>query len=567
MAQQPSFDETISTGFLWVRRLYADHQKRIAGADPSELMFGSTMFDSEGGQLTSVDNGTGKPCWVMRPLHPSNRVATLKNSPPFLVIGLDYPSGGKAGGGKAGAGATTKAIVANHDILPEGAAAIPSPQAAYNNALSDALDKVAENEEIVNRHAARGVVLLDDARRLVESRSGIQIDPDVKPTTKSKDGWTDETILRRQFVRETACRLNITERAAEMRIHTGRLLVDDLPATFTALSEGKISYRHATVIADQADSLPKETRGDFDKEIAPYARMTTPGKTDRRAKKLREKMHPDSTTERHVRAVADRYVAVEPARDGMAYLIAFLPAPEAFAIMNRLQMGAQAMKCPGETKTQMQLQTDFFTDLLLNCDVPDGPRKGIVPTVLVSVPVLTLLGTSEEPGSLEGYGPIDPDTARRLAGKAKSFVRILTHPETGAVLSVGKTRYKVPKDMRLWLRLRDETCRGPCGCNKLAVHSEVDHTVEWQFGGETKVDNLAFLCKSCHDFKSYSGWKLKQRGDGVLEWKSTLGTSKLTFPETVIGGAPPGIAESSPTPELPADSSSDTDADPNDLPF
>ncbi len=40
---------------------------------------------------------------------------------------------------------------------------------------------------------------------------------------------------------------------------------------------------------------------------------------------------------------------------------------------------------------------------------------GISAIVNVTVPVLTLMGTSEEPGELEGYGPIDPETARRLA--------------------------------------------------------------------------------------------------------------------------------------------------------
>jgi len=601
MDEQPSFEETIAAGFMWVMRLFADYQKRIAGADPSDLMFGSTMFDS-GGQLTSVDDGSGKPCWVMRPSDPSDANGDPL-SPDYFVVGLDWPHIPTKRAPQAKAieepAETTKSTPAaasagarpEHPIVPtnvvshaddDGLAdvfAVPTPHAVFNNTLSAMLDKVAENEEIQNQHAARGVALLDKARRFVESHSGVQIDPDVKPKAKSKAGWTDDTIFRRQFVRETACRLNITERAAEMRIHTGRLLVDDLPATFAAMTEGKISYRHATVIADQADCLPKEARGEFDKEIAPYARQTTSGKTDRRARKLREKMHPESITERHVRAVADRYVAVEPARDGMAYVTAYLPAPEAFAIENRLKMAAQAMKCPGQTKTQMQLRTDFFSDLLLNSDLAGGPGKGIVPTVLVSVPVLTLLGKSDEPGSLEGYGPIDPDTARRLAGKAKSFVRILTHPETGTVLSVGKTRYKVPKDMRLWLRLRDETCRGPCGCNTVALHCEVDHTVEWHAGGETKVENLAFLCTGCHDFKTYAGWELKQRGGGVLEWVSNLGTSKLTFPETVIGGMPPEVTEGGPTPEPAADpvpdptgdarpdSPPDPDADSDELPF
>jgi hypothetical protein len=44
--------------------------------------------------------------------------------------------------------------------------------------------------------------------------------------------------------------------------------------------------------------------------------------------------------------------------------------------------------------------------------------RGIAPTVFVTVPALTLVGRSDEPAVLEGYGPIDIDTARELAGRA-----------------------------------------------------------------------------------------------------------------------------------------------------
>ncbi|WP_024477485.1 DUF222 domain-containing protein, partial [Arthrobacter sp. CAL618] len=52
---------------------------------------------------------------------------------------------------------------------------------------------------------------------------------------------------------------------------------------------------------------------------------------------------------------------------------------------------------------------------------------GVQAKVFVTVPVMTLLG-GDAPGELEGYGPIDPETARQLAGHAPSFTRILTHP-------------------------------------------------------------------------------------------------------------------------------------------
>jgi hypothetical protein len=153
--------------------------------------------------------------------------------------------------------------------------------------------------------------------------------------------------------------------------------------------------------------------------------------------------------------------------------------------------------------------------------------------VNVTVPVLTLMGQSDEPGHLEGYGPIDPETARRLAGGAAGFTRLLTHPETGVVLSVGRDRYKVPKHLRRWLRLRDETCRFP-GCNKPAAHSDLDHSLDWQFDGLSAYDNLAHLCPSCHGLKSETGWSVKHLDNGRLLWTSPTGRTFTTEPATVI---------------------------------
>ncbi len=45
---------------------------------------------------------------------------------------------------------------------------------------------------------------------------------------------------------------------------------------------------------------------------------------------------------------------------------------------------------------------------------------------------------------VEGIGPIPVDRARELAGGAEAWTRILTHPETGMVLSVGRAQYRPP---------------------------------------------------------------------------------------------------------------------------
>ncbi|MHA7286657.1 HNH endonuclease [Arthrobacter sp. MDT3-44] len=150
--------------------------------------------------------------------------------------------------------------------------------------------------------------------------------------------------------------------------------------------------------------------------------------------------------------------------------------------------------------------------------LPDGLRAHIN----VTVPVLSLLGVDDAPAQLESYGPIPAELARRIAAHAPSFTRLLTHPETGAVLSVGRTSYAVPSDLKNWLRVRDRTCRHP-GCNIPASRSEFDHTTPWARGGGTNHDNLAHLCRRHHMFKSEGLWHYEQARPGLLTATSIAG--------------------------------------------
>ncbi|WP_271174783.1 hypothetical protein [Microbacterium barkeri] len=63
--------------------------------------------------------------------------------------------------------------------------------------------------------------------------------------------------------------------------------------------------------------------------------------------------------------------------------------------------------------------------------------------VQVTVAATTLAGLDDEPGFLAGYGPIDADTARKLAGNAAGWERVFCHPDTGALLTVERVKWCV----------------------------------------------------------------------------------------------------------------------------
>jgi hypothetical protein len=283
----------------------------------------------------------------------------------------------------------------------------------------------------------------------------------------------------------------------------------------------------------------------------------------------RERHHPESIEKRHRKSAADRRVEFTPDRDGMAWIAAYLPADQALAISNELTATARSLQGPNEPRTLTQLKSDDFVRRLLtnrtatatipttgslqgegdaqedplgvatlvgsdepmpefcsfdtaaNTDRPDqaepvlsgtttDPDAGKVPTpraeVLVTVPLFALLGLTDEPAELDGYGPIPASMARQLlANGAESFRRVLLDPSDGTPLEIGRTSYRLTKAMKKALQLRDGKCVVP-GCNNNSLDNETDHLQAWQHGGTTGISNLAQLCPRHHGLKHNSGW-------------------------------------------------------------
>jgi hypothetical protein len=285
-------------------------------------------------------------------------------------------------------------------------------------------------------------------------------------------------------------------------------------------------------------------------EVAAHAVEHTPAaRLKERLRRTRERLQADTAVARRELAEQQRRVEVEPLADGEAALIIRGPAPAIVAIDHALTAAAVAAHGrPGEDRAVGALRYDIAQDLLLegikqassgDPDLRVPQRKGVLPHLYLTVPVLTMLGQGTEPATLEGYGPIDIETARRLAAAAPSLVRILTHPLSGVRLAMDGTAYAVPPGLRRWLQVRDELCRGP-GCRRPAHLCDIDHVKEWQHGGGTNEDNLVALCRPDHLLKTFGLWKSQLRADGVLIWTSPWGR---TFPSEPAEPGEPAPAQ------------------------
>ncbi|MET3510918.1 MULTISPECIES: HNH endonuclease signature motif containing protein [Plantibacter] len=351
-----------------------------------------------------------------------------------------------------------------------------------------------------------------------------------------------QALSRRSTCAALAMATRTPERTVQRATNDAERLVNEAPAVFESLEAGRISARHAQTIIDQLSDVPPAGRAVFLAEVLPVAEASTNANLRRLARVLRERLHPESITARAVRSEADRRVEFEPAADGMAWVHLFTTAPIAQGIIERVEAAAAESRKAGDTRTCGQLQADALAALALTGvtpeDVLSSPvlphpievQEHIKPTVHITVPALSMAGVSDAPATLDGYGPIDPATAARIAVNTPSFTRILVQPDTGAVLSVGRNQYRVPADLKRAVRLRDGTCRAP-GCGRRARACDLDHSVAWEDGGTTDVGNLACLCPHHHRMKHLPGWNLDHGPGGVLEWTTPDGKQYRTEPD------------------------------------
>ncbi|MEV8132292.1 DUF222 domain-containing protein [Pseudarthrobacter oxydans] len=339
----------------------------------------------------------------------------------------------------------------------------------------------------------------------------------------------EATAQDRSLVAEVGCALVIGDRAAGALLAESHALATALPRTLAALGSGTISWAHAREMVDQTVGLDRAGAAALeahflDPDTPRPAGAATIGEMPAyrfkaKARTWRERHHPESLEKRHAKGVADRRVEYRPDQDGMAWLSACLPADQAMAGWNRLNALSRAAQGPTEPRTLTQLSADHFAQAILtsgaNASSGDGagagtdltPSSRIRAQVLVTVPVVSLMGVTDEPAMLDGYGPIPASMARDLvADGADSFYRVLVDPRDGAPLEIGRSSYRVTKAMRNWLRLRDGQCPFP-GCSNPSLDNEADHLLAWHHGGTTGISNLGQPCPKHHRLRHTSGWE------------------------------------------------------------
>ncbi len=102
-------------------------------------------------------------------------------------------------------------------------------------------------------------------------------------------------------------------------------------------------------------------------------------------------------------------------------------------------------------------------------------------------------------------GTLTPAQLRRLACDADIIPVVLG--ERGEPLDIGRAQRRIPIGIRRLVAARDKGCAHP-GCDRPPSWTECHHVIEWQHGGETKVENVVMLCSTHHDQIHSTEWTI-----------------------------------------------------------
>ncbi|WP_377642540.1 DUF222 domain-containing protein [Oryzobacter terrae] len=317
-----------------------------------------------------------------------------------------------------------------------------------------------------------------------------------------------------------------------------RALVDEMPATMSALSSGACSERHAVVVARATAVLPVEARAEVDRRVGPLLGRLGVTAAERAAHRVAAELDAAAVVRRMEEAVRSRRVTVRPAPDGMAYLsvlgqmVDVVGTHAALLARARSVVGGQcADELPGGRGVGA-----VAADTALRALSGRGSPGAVQPVeVHVVMTDRALLGIGDpqrsvmEPARVPGHGSVPASVIRsvlrrpfadarprdsstpttsgvpdRADSDASVWLRRLhTSPDGRDLVAMDARRRLFTGLLRRMLVLRDDVCVTPW-CGAPIVHA--DHLEPARDGGPTSFVNGSGACARCNQVKEAPGW-------------------------------------------------------------
>ncbi|MDV6266973.1 HNH endonuclease signature motif containing protein [Rhodococcus globerulus] len=391
---------------------------------------------------------------------------------------------------------------------------------------------------------------------LVERKLAVVAEFFTRRSAEHVEGGTWTSSAHELAESEVGAVLTMGRAAAGKLIGLGFALKTRLHRTRAAMARGELDFYRVGLIesatANVGDELIDEVeRLLLEQVLAPPVDGGT-GLTGRRLTaaidRIVARVDPEGMRERRRRALADRFVGVSAAEDGMARILGSIPAEQARAFDGRLRELAMSV-CRRDSRTYEQRRADALgalvsgsTVLVCDCERGDCPqdRSGVViirrPLVHVVIHDSALHAGSDEPAHLDGYGVISAEHARDIAKDAT--VREVRVPETPVPASASV--YRPGAALDAWLRVIAGSCQWP-HCDVPAWNCDLDHNDPFNHAdpaqsGKTLASNLSAFCRNHHRLKHSGKWQLDPNPDRSITLTSQTGHCYRTRAAGLLAG-------------------------------
>ncbi|MCV7202176.1 DUF222 domain-containing protein [Mycolicibacterium peregrinum] len=371
---------------------------------------------------------------------------------------------------------------------------------------------------------ARCAALLDEKRRAAEAAEGV-------PQAKRCRGVASEIALARHD----------SPTCGSRHLGFAKALVYEMPHTLAALESGVLSEWRATLIVRESACLTVEDRRVLDAEMCGDVTKLDGlgnGRIEAEAKKIAYRLDPQAFVDRMAKAAEDRDVWIRPAPDCMARLTVLLPVQKGVGVYAALKRSADTT-FDGRTRGQVMADTVAERVTGRPADVPEP----VAVNLLLSDQ--TLLAGDDNPGVVEGYGPVPASVARSLVSDAvadersrATLRRIYRHPKSGALVAMESRSRLFPKGLARFIELRDQTCRTPY-CDAPIRHR--DHAQPHARGGPTSARNGLGECERCNYVKESPRWKVTTSDENGVHTAQFETPTGLRYRSTAP--PPPGPVE------------------------
>ena len=294
------------------------------------------------------------------------------------------------------------------------------------------------------------------------------------------------------------------------------------PVTEAAYNTQVIGTAAAGAILTALRQLPAGIRDDVEPHLIEHARFSPPESIAGFVDELLERLGLDKDADvRRERRHASRGLDVAETFGGTRSVTGTL-TPEVGQKLHAALDAAGQPAGPDDDRSLRQRRHDALGTIADTFLAQQQPSfTGAPRTVIVTIDLQTLEGRLRDAWITTPWGSIAPETARRLACDAELIPAVLGG--NGEVLDIGQADHAFTTAQRRAAYLRDSgQCVFPrCRNTSLQLH----HITFRRHGGDTSLDNAAWLCAYHHWLVHEGRWTLKRLtpGTGNYLWTKPNG--------------------------------------------